>query len=240
MRKKMNGRVWVGVWGLLLAGVFSLFLAEGVSAATLTVPGGNPVSLNITEKVGRIACSEKAPIYQLTGVYFFAPDGSSPGRKIAGSEFPNGISNDKCDELKANFEQLLTTTGLWEGESGRFTGYISDYCDPRFTGTLTTAQQKECGTYTAECTSILGIDCDGAEGEGIMELLLLILTILTAGVGILATIGLVISGMQYTMARDDANKVAKVKSRIFNIVLGLLAYGIMWVALQWLIPGGIL
>ena len=53
-------------------------------------------------------------------------------------------------------------------------------------------------------------------------------------------LGLVISGIQYVTARDDASKTAKVKSRVFNIVIGLLAYGLMWVALQWLMPGGIL
>ena len=96
------------------------------------------------------------------------------------------------------------------------------------------------GGRTSDCTSILDIDCDGEGGEGIIQLLGLALGILTAGVGILATIGLVVSGIQYVSARDDAGKVAKVKSRIFNIMIGLLAYGVMWVVLQWLIPGGIL
>jgi len=99
----------------------------------------------------------------------------------------------------------------------------------------------EAAEYNPDCTSILNPDwCDMDEGGGIYKILGLVLTILTAGVGILATIGLVISGIQYITSRDDANKVAKAKSRIFNIVLGLLAYGVMWVALQWLIPGGIL
>ncbi len=95
----------------------------------------------------------------------------------------------------------------------------------------------------SECATILtGIPCgeDAKNGEGIIALLGIALTILTAGVGILATIGLVISGIQYTAARDNAAMVTKVKSRIFNIVIGLLAYGVMWVVLEWLIPGGIL
>ena len=119
-----------------------------------------------------------------------------------------------------------------------------DYCAPDFVGPLTQEQQERCDAaaeYDPDCTSILNPDwCDMDEGGGIYKILGLVLTILTAGVGILATIGLVISGIQYITSRDDANKVAKAKSRIFNIVLGLLAYGVMWVALQWLIPGGIL
>ena len=99
------------------------------------------------------------------------------------------------------------------------------------------------GTVCAveHCTSILpdGL-CNKEEGQGIMDLLVIVLNILTGGVGVLATIGLVVSGIQYMTARDDAGKVAKAKSRIFNIVLGLLAYGVMWSALQWLIPGGLL
>ncbi len=92
-----------------------------------------------------------------------------------------------------------------------------------------------------DCTTILDDSlCNDPTGGGVLAILRIILDILTAGVGILATIGLVVSGIQYITSRDDSGVVAKVKSRIFNIVLGLLAYGVMWVALEWLIPGGIL
>ena len=134
-----------------------------------------------------------------------------------------------CKQLIEDVKGKLKTAGLWLGESDVV------LCDGKRCWTA------KPGEVPGKCTSLLPSSlCENAEGEGIVQLLSMGLNILTAGVGILATIGLVISGIQYTAARDDAGKVAKVKSRIFNIVIGLLAYGVMWLTLEWLIPGGIL
>ncbi len=87
-------------------------------------------------------------------------------------------------------------------------------------------------------TSIL--DCEsGQNGEGIFCILNIGLTVLTWGVGIAATIGIVLSGVQYLTARDSAEQVTKAKNRLINIVIGLVVYAVMWGFLTWLIPGGI-
>ena len=78
------------------------------------------------------------------------------------------------------------------------------------------------------------IDCGEA---GVWQILQLVLDIMTAGVGILALIGLVISGMQWMTARDKEDQIIKAKSRIFNIVIGVLVWVLMWLVLNWLIPG---
>lgn len=95
-------------------------------------------------------------------------------------------------------------------------------------------------------TSILGekmgnVRCMevGGEGEGIFSILNIVLTVMTFGVGILATIGFVISGYQYITAKDDASKVQKAKDRILQIVIGLAVYAVMWGLLQFLLPGGL-
>ena len=94
------------------------------------------------------------------------------------------------------------------------------------------------GGYTA----ILG-DCESAEddkGGGIFCILNIILNVLTTGVGVLGTLGIVISGIQYLTARDNPEQLTKAKSRLINIVIGLAIYAVMYGFLQWIIPGGIL
>lgn len=62
---------------------------------------------------------------------------------------------------------------------------------------------------------------------------------LTIGVGVIAVFGLVISGIQYAAAQENPQSVAAAKSRINNIIIGIVIYLTMFGLLQWLIPGGV-
>ena len=66
------------------------------------------------------------------------------------------------------------------------------------------------------------------------------LRILTALVGIAAVGGLIWAGILYTSASDDAAQVKASKTIIIDVIIGLVAYGLMFVALNWIIPGGVL
>lgn len=88
-------------------------------------------------------------------------------------------------------------------------------------------------------TSLWGC-VDGGNGDGIFFILNIVLTVLTYGVGIAGTLGIILCGIQYLTAKDNEQKVAKAKSNLFNIVIGLIAYALLWSFLQWLLPGGIL
>ena len=101
---------------------------------------------------------------------------------------------------------------------------------------------KVCPDGQVYTTILGGGGCQdaGTSGEGIFSILGLILNILTYGVGIAGVLGIVISGIQYLTARDNEQQVAKAKSRIINIIIGLAIYAVMWGFLQWIIPGGIL
>lgn len=72
----------------------------------------------------------------------------------------------------------------------------------------------------------------------IAGLLLLILKILVYGLGAAATVGVVVAGIQYMTARDNESQVAAAKTRLLNIVIGLVAWAVMWAVMNWLIPGG--
>lgn len=87
-------------------------------------------------------------------------------------------------------------------------------------------------TGTGVSTSILpGEMC-------IKELLFLILKILVYGLGAAATVGVVIAGIQYMTARDNESQVSASKQRLLNIVIGLVAWAVMWTVMNWLVPGG--
>ena len=92
-------------------------------------------------------------------------------------------------------------------------------------------------------TSILGgstgcVDV-GTKGEGIYGILGTVIKVLTYLIGVLGTVGLVISGIQYMTAGGNESQVIKAKNRIFNIVIGLVAYGLMATFLNFIIPGGV-
>lgn len=70
-------------------------------------------------------------------------------------------------------------------------------------------------------------------------ILKLVLNILVYGLGAAAVLGVIIAGIQYMTARDDVAQVAKAKKRLIEIVIGLVAWALMFTVLNWLIPGGL-
>lgn len=92
---------------------------------------------------------------------------------------------------------------------------------------------------TVDTNIIGGGQVDVADGQGIYAILRLIVTILTYGLGVAATIGVVIAGVMYLTAKDSPDKVAAAKKRLIEVVLGLVAWAVMAAVLNWLIPGGV-
>lgn len=83
------------------------------------------------------------------------------------------------------------------------------------------------------------VECGNDEG-GIWHILSLILDIMSIGIGILGVIGIMVAGIQYLTAGDKEDQAKKAKSRIYEIVLGLVFYAVLFVALEWLMPGGLI
>ena len=74
----------------------------------------------------------------------------------------------------------------------------------------------------------------------ISGLLIGVLRIMNVGVGIAAVGALIYAGILYSTASGDANKTAQAKTVITNVVIGILAYAVMGIALNFLVPGGII
>lgn len=72
---------------------------------------------------------------------------------------------------------------------------------------------------------------------GIEEILGLVLRVIVYGLGAAAVLGVIIAGVMYMTARDNEAQVAKAKARLYEVVIGLIAWAVMYAVLRWLIPG---
>ncbi len=97
----------------------------------------------------------------------------------------------------------------------------------------TPAQAASC-----DGTKTVIISCEDGE-NGIWAMLLLIIQIMTAGVGVLAVAGIVYASVLWTTAEDKQDQVTKAKGIITNVVIGLVAFALMWAGLQFIVPGGV-
>ncbi len=79
----------------------------------------------------------------------------------------------------------------------------------------------------------------GIQGNGAWGILLIAINILTAGVGVAAVGGLIYAGIIYATASNDQAKIVKAKDTIYNVVLGIVMYALMWAFIQYLVPGGV-
>lgn len=108
-----------------------------------------------------------------------------------------------------------------------------------FIGNPAFAEECDCpGGKKGIKTAILsgGCSCEDGGGSEIVHILSLVVNILTIGVGVLGVIGITIVGIQYITAGGNEEKTRKAKRRMFEIVLGLAAYVVVYALLSWLIP----
>jgi uncharacterized membrane protein YidH (DUF202 family) len=87
--------------------------------------------------------------------------------------------------------------------------------------------------------------CDNAqqkdlEKSGLFDLLRFAISLLTAGVGIAAVGVFVYAGILYSSAGGDSARVSQAKKLITDATIGLVLYAVVFFALNWLIPGGVI
>ena len=75
---------------------------------------------------------------------------------------------------------------------------------------------------------------------GVYLLLVWVLNLMTAGVGIAAVGALVYAGVLYASAEGKSDQVAKAKQIITNTVVGIVVYALMFLVVNWLVPGGVI
>ncbi len=99
---------------------------------------------------------------------------------------------------------------------------------------------SKCGKADTAIISCTQTDAPGdVKNSGVWGLLLLVLNILTASVGIAAVGGIVYGAILYASASDNSEQTKKAREIIRNVVIGIVAYALMYLGLNFLIPGGI-
>lgn len=87
-------------------------------------------------------------------------------------------------------------------------------------------------------TTFFGNLKDDGKGCGVYTILNLVIDILSMGVGILGVIGVIVVGIQYLTAGGNEQQTTKSKRRMAEIVIGLVAFAVLYAFTQWLLPGG--
>lgn len=87
-------------------------------------------------------------------------------------------------------------------------------------------------------TTFFGNMKDDGNGCGVYTILNSVVDILSIGIGILAVIGITIVGIKYLTAKGNIEQTKKAKHRMLQIVIGLVAYVLLYAGIQWLLPGG--
>tara|TARA_Y100001936_G_scaffold234591_1_gene261844 strand:+ start:1495 stop:1893 length:399 start_codon:yes stop_codon:yes gene_type:complete len=100
--------------------------------------------------------------------------------------------------------------------------------------------QESCGGVD---TAIISCSEDGTgddvENTGLWAVLKIAIGIMTGLVGVAALGGLVYGAVLYTSAGPNMEQVKKARGIFTNVVIGVVAYGLMVVGLNFLIPGGV-
>jgi hypothetical protein len=122
-------------------------------------------------------------------------------------------------------------------------GTCTDGSDPYIGAKPSTDKEK--AAYLKAQGHDYGKCADGSDpttsvsDTGVWGILLLIINILTAGVGIAAIGGIIYGAVMYTTAGGSPEQVKKAMGIITNVVIGVVAYALMFSGLNFLIPGGL-
>lgn len=89
-------------------------------------------------------------------------------------------------------------------------------------------------------TAFFGQVCDSCNGGAIYQILAGCLDILTILIGACAVIGIIIAGIMYINSAGDVARQTKAKRRIYEVIIGLCCYGVLFAFANFLIPGGVI
>ena len=220
--------------------------SDGSASTSCSVSGGTQVDTDTTRSwTNTDDANKNCPYgYEIVG-------GSSQGASYKCKPYTDNVYN----ELNGNTEQspfnggygsdTKDTSGSGYGTSSSSGSGGNGASNSSGTGMIgnddnSDARKKdECGDGQVN-TFLFGDCAGGTDGEGVFMVLNVILQVFTWGVGIAGTLGIVLVGIQYMTSKDDPAQMTKAKSRMIQIVIGLVAYALLWAFLQWLLPGGVL
>lgn len=176
--------------------------------------------------------------YAITGVkvHYYEMDSSTSKEWAKKCKTGGSSSSDESSSSGSSNSGSSLTDGFVATDSNSGGSSDSGSTDSSSSGSSYTYTPAE-STYNGEIDTIFfGTIKDDGSGCGVYSILGLVFQILTIGVGILAVLGITIFGINYLTAAGDVTKATKAKHRIFEIILGLAIYAVLYSALNFLIP----
>ena len=176
-----------------------------------------------------------------TGMIYEEADGSSTGNaptfdtsSVAGSSnaSPSASYTGKKDSSSSSSGSSSSSSS--SGSSG---GSSSGSGSSSGASGSSSSSDEKC--IKLAIIKIKGKDCIENSKEAIFEILGMILNIFTFGVGIAATGGFIFCGYQYITSKNEPAVIVKIKTRMLNIVIGLIIYFMFWGLIGLLLPGGL-
>ncbi len=122
-------------------------------------------------------------------------------------------------------------------------------CQKKGDGWVWNDTSKTCTSTKLNCAILDQAICNAAvdppkdgnvTNTGVFKLLVWVINILTAVVGVVAVGVLVYAGIMYASAGDNSQQVSSAKDMIKNTIIGIITYALMYFAVNWLIPGGVI
>lgn len=174
-----------------------------------------------------------------TGMIYEEADGSSTGNtptfdtpSVSGAS--NASPSASYTDKKASSSSSGSSGSSSSGSSS--SGGSSSGSSGGASGSSSSSDEK---CIKLAIIKIKGKDCIENSEEAIFEILGMILNIFTFGVGIAATGGFIFCGYQYITSKNEPAVIVKIKTRMLNIVIGLIIYFMFWGIIGLLLPGGL-
>ena len=181
-----------------------------------------------------------------TGMIYEEADGSSTGStptfdtsSVSGASnaSPSASYTDKKASSSSSGSSGSSSSGSSSsGGSSSSSGGSSSGSSSSASGSSSSSDEK---CIKLAIIKIKGKDCIENSEEAIFEILGMILNIFTFGVGIAATGGFIFCGYQYITSKNEPAVIVKIKTRMLNIVIGLIIYFMFWGLIGLLLPGGL-
>ncbi len=213
------GQIWskriavvIGV-AFLLQAVFGV-LAPAISSA-VTI---NPDAPNCFDAVSTkpIPCNELVPLV--------LGHPAEPGHCYAiTAALPPAVNEQACDAIIAKDNQAQVTAA--NANDSAALNAISNTDREK----IANCPGSESAQKLQECL----------QTNPIVNWLQITINVLSASVGVIATIMVIVGGIQYMTAGPNPGAVTAAKTKIFNAVIAIVALVFMYSFLQWLVPGGI-
>lgn len=126
-------------------------------------------------------------------------------------------SPDACEQAA---EACRNGGGTWDGTAGR----------------CIESEGAQMNFVENDCNE----DVINQDNCGIIGYIVLIINVLSALVGAVIVISLIVAGIQYSTSGADPQKVSAAKNRIRNAVIALVFFIFSYAFLNYLVPGGVL